>query len=291
MTRSIQTLDHVIPIIDPAVYAGDYTGIAIDASDPRADDPLVRLDNVGVAYESHHARSDGGNWPYHRPVEGARPDMWLRRSGAEILVRVNERLREFGVELFVLDGYRPIACQRGLWDFFIDEARAENPSASPEECRDFALGHAFDPGPFSEDDPRTWPSHTTGGSVDLTLRDLATGALLDMGVRFEDINPISANDYFERELRAGRLKPDDSRLWNRRLVHWAMQSEGFMNDPFVFWHYDWGNQLYVKIRRALTSDPPAAAWYGYIGPPEALEPPDTRASNGRTAFPVGRRSG
>ena len=72
---------------------------------------------------------------------------------------------------------------------------------------------------------------------------------------------------FERELIAGRIAADDRRLWNRRLIHWAMSAAGFLNDPFVFWHYDWGNQLYIKVRRALFADAPKAAWYGYIGPP------------------------
>jgi hypothetical protein len=35
----------------------------------------------------------------------------------------------------------------------------------------------------------------------------------------------------------------------------------------VFWHYDWGNQNYVKNWRALRSDPPLPAFYGYIQDP------------------------
>jgi D-alanyl-D-alanine dipeptidase len=46
-----------------------------------------------------------------------------------------------------------------------------------------------------------------------------------------------------------------------------MSSEGFENDPFTFWHYDWGSQLYVKMTRALRANPAKAAWYGYIAPP------------------------
>ena len=260
-------LDHKIPIIEPEVYAGDYTVITFDRDDPRFRDPLVRLESVGVAYEAHHARDDGANWPYHRAIDGARKDMWLRKTAAENLARVNTRLAPFGAELFVLDGYRTIECQRGLWDFFCEEHALAVPGATEAACRDYALDHVFDPTPFDETDPSTWPAHTCGASVDLTLRDLATGAVLDMGVRFEDICPESANDYFERELIAGRIAPDDGRLWNRRLIHWAMSAEGFLNDPFVFWHYDWGNQLYIKVRRALFADAPKAAWYGYIGPP------------------------
>lgn len=259
-------IDHRIPIIEPEIYAGDYTGIAFDRDDPRFADPLVPLESVRVAYESHHARTDGANWPYHAPVAGARKDMWLRKSAAEILARVNARLEPHGAELFVLDGYRPIECQRGLWDFFVAEGErfgARDPAA-------YALEHVFDPRPFAEDDPSTWPAHVCGASVDLTLRDRATRALFDMGVRFEDIRAESANDYFERELIAGRIAPDDRRLWNRRLIHWAMSAEGFLNDPFVFWHYDWGNQLYVKVRRALFADAPKAAWYGHIGGPPKI---------------------
>ena len=113
--------DPTIPIIDREVYAGHYTDIAFDRGDPRFREPLVPLESVGVAYRSHHARDDGGNWPYHRAIEGARKDMWLRRSAAEKLLAVNVRLRPFGVELFVLDGYRGIECQRGLWEFYLAE--------------------------------------------------------------------------------------------------------------------------------------------------------------------------
>ena len=56
-------IDHVVPIIEPGVYAGDYTVLPFDTADPRRDEPLVRLETVDVAYESHHARTDGKNWP------------------------------------------------------------------------------------------------------------------------------------------------------------------------------------------------------------------------------------
>jgi D-alanyl-D-alanine dipeptidase len=256
-------LDHRIPIIDPEVYAGSYTGIGFDTADQRFHDPLVRLESVGVAYESHHARTDGGNWPYHRPIAGARKDTWLRKSAAEKLARVNAWLEPFGAELFVLDGYRSVACQRGLWQFYRDEGAR----VSESDLEGYALGRVFDPTPFSPDDPASWPAHTTGASVDVTLRDLRTHKVFDMGVRFEDICPEAANDHFERELDAGRIDARNPHLWNRRLIHWAMSAEGFVNDPFVFWHYDWGNQLYIKVSNALFADAPKLAWYSYIAAP------------------------
>jgi D-alanyl-D-alanine dipeptidase len=258
-----------IPVIDPDAYAGSYAGIAFDANDPRHREPLVPLESAGIAYESHHARTDGGNWPYHRPIAGARKDMWLRRTAAAMLARVNARLRPYGAELFVLDGYRSVACQQGLWEFYVAQAARAMPDAGAQEWDAYARDHVVDPTGFAVDDPRTWPAHATGASVDLTLRDLDSGARRDMGVRFEDICAAGTNDHFERERDAGRIGAGDARLWNRRLIHWAMSGEGFVNDPFVFWHYDWGNQLYVKLRRALHGDALDAAWYGYIDPPPA----------------------
>ncbi len=267
MPVSLFDLDHKVPIIEPEVYAADYADIPVDLADPRRDEPLVRLETIGIAYESHHARTDGGNWPYFAPVPGARKDVWLRKTVAAMLAKVNDRLRPFGVEVIVLDGYRTIACQRGMWDFYYGEAMRALPEGTQDDWRAHASEYAVDPCDFSENDSATWPTHTTGAAIDLSLRDLATGRQCDLGGRFEDINDIAATDYFERRLAAGAIAGDDRRLWLRRLLHWAMQSEGFENDPFTFWHYDWGSQLYVKMRRLLRPDPPAPAWYGYVPPP------------------------
>jgi D-alanyl-D-alanine dipeptidase len=263
----ILDLAYEVPVIAPQLYAGSYASIPCDMTDPRWGEPLVRLETAGVAYESHHARRDGGNWPYFAPVPGARQQMWLRATAAAKLARVNERLKPFATELIVLDGYRSIACQQGLWDFYHREAARALPDGTPALWRRQALQYAADPGNFNENDPATWLAHSTGAAVDLSLRDLVTGAYCDLGGRFEEINGLAVTDYFERQLLAGAITAADSRLQYRRLLHWAMTSEGFENDPSVVWHYDWGNQLYVKTMRALRPDPAKAAWYGYIAPP------------------------
>jgi zinc D-Ala-D-Ala dipeptidase len=267
MPMSLFDLAHEVPIIERKVHAGSYTSIPFDATDPRRNEPLIRLETVGVAYEAHHARTDGRNWPYFGPVPGARKDVWLRKTVAGMLTKANDRLKPFGVELIVLDGYRTIACQKGIWDFFYREAVRATPEGTSEIWRARALRHAFDPSDFDEDDPATWPTHATGAAVDLSLRDRDSGSYCDLGGRFEDISDVSATDYFERKVAAGVIAGTDTRLRYRRLLHWAMSSEGFENDPFTFWHYDWGSQLYVKMTRALGRKAAKAAWYGYIAPP------------------------
>jgi len=82
----------------------------------------------------------------------------------------------------------------------------------------------------------------------------------------------AASDYYERALETGEVVPDDPRLLHRRLLHWAMCAEGFVNYPPEFWHFGWGNQMYLRNLAANTAalggDAPRAAWYGYACPPE-----------------------
>ena len=270
MSQSRLRIDHKVPITSLEMFSSPYLDIPIDRNDPRGREPLISLTSVDVAFESYYAKTDGDNPPFGRAIEGSSPDIWLRKSVAEKLARVNELLRPFQAEVLVLDGHRSVACQQGLWNFYYEKARQENPGGSEQEHRARARQFIVDPASFDEHDSRTWPAHTNGAAVDLTLRDYVTKELLDMGADFEaDADAdASAGDYFERELIAGRIDEDDLRLQNRRLLNWAMTQEGLLNETAkVFWHYDWGNQIYVRASRALLKDPPKAAWYGYIAPP------------------------
>lgn len=271
MARSRTRVDHQVPITSPEMFTAPYADIPVDRSDPRGREPLIPLASVGVAFESYYAKTDGTNAPFRRAIEGSRKDIWLRKSVAEKLARVNELLCPFEAEVFVFDGHRTVACQQGLWNYYYDRAQQENPNGSDQEHRARARQFIVDPASFDENDSRTWPAHTNGAAVDLTLRDTFTHELLEMGSNIEvDADRAeSASDYFERELDAGGIDEDDIRLQNRRLLHWAMTREGLLNETAkVFWHYDWGNQIYVRAGRALLPNPPVAAWYGYIDLPE-----------------------
>jgi zinc D-Ala-D-Ala dipeptidase len=264
MTRRMR-VDHQVAITSPEMFSSPYSEIPVDKDDPRGNEPLVPLESVGVAFESYYAKTDGQNPPFGMAIEGSRKDVWLRKSVAEKLARVNEHLRPFEAELFVLDGHRSVASQQGLWNFFYARAKRENPTGTDQEHRARARQFIVDPVAFDAADFRTWPAHTNGAAVDLTLRDSITGELLEMGAKFEQDTEASIGDYFERQLAAGHIDEDDVRLQNRRLLNWAMTREGLLNETAkVFWHYDWGNQIYVRASRAFLQDPPEAAWYGYI---------------------------
>lgn len=255
-----------IPILDNAATAGDYHDIPIDPQDPRYGEGLVDARKSGLAGENYYSRTDGGNLPYGHPVAGAIRELWCRRTIVTMLQNVNERLAAEGLELFVWDAYRPIACQRGLWNFFSARVRDEMPGAGEEQVSIHVRQYVSDPRRFDEKNPATWPVHATGGAVDVTLRDARTGDLADMGAHFDEMSPVSHTDHFERLFKSHAIAGTDIRLRNRRLLYWAMRDEGFTNYPYEFWHFDYGDQMYVMSLKQLGGNA-TAAWYGYVPPP------------------------
>lgn len=251
-----------IPLMtDGALTAGDYHSIPFDRDHPLADEPLVKISDYGIAGESYYARLDGENAPYHRPIDGAAVDIWCRKTVAEKLTRVHDGLKAQGFGLFVWDAYRPITCQQGLWDFFIERFREELGTEDPEILKKHTRRYISYPGAFRTDDPATWPTHSTGGAVDLTLRHLDSGKLAEMGTHFDDMRPAVHTDHFERLLAAGKIGENHDALRHRRILYWSMAREGFTNYPYEYFHFGWGEQLSALLNNAKT------AWYGYKEPP------------------------
>jgi D-alanyl-D-alanine dipeptidase len=256
-----------IKVQDWNADAGSYRDVAVDAGDSRYNDPLVRLREAGIACESYYARTDGQNRPYNTKIVGSLEEVWCRSLVAEKLIQTNVRLKPFSVELFVWDAYRPIETQEGLWSFFDEQVKCERPDLTDEERYSHVLKYVSDPRRFVSFDSSTWPVHTSGGAIDLTLRSLETGDPLALGAEFDEMTDASHSDALERALRTGEIAGDDAALNNRRLLHWAMENEGFVNYPLEYWHFDWGDQMYVHNLALLAGPSPKAAWYGYIDVP------------------------
>ena len=100
-----------IPMHRRAPTAGNDRDIPIQFHDPRYGEALVDARACGVAGDNYYARTDGRNVPYDEAVPGAVRELWCRQSIVAMLVGVNERLADYGAEVYVWDAYRPVACQ------------------------------------------------------------------------------------------------------------------------------------------------------------------------------------
>ena len=227
-----------VPVHDVPVTAHGYGEVPIDSADPRGREPLVDLGKLGLAGANYYAMADGGNAPYGERLAGSISVLLAREGVAKRLLEVNRFLAPFGAELFLWDAYRPIATQAGIWDFFAKAYQAETPDIEQDTLQTRLRHYISDPRAFHEKDPASWPTHSTGAALDLTLCERSTGTLLPMGAAFDQMDEAAHTDFYERAAKAGEIAPSDPRLLNRRLLYHAMGSQGFVNYPKEFWHFD-----------------------------------------------------
>jgi len=224
---------------------------------------LIPLSKYGVSGESYYARKDGLNAPYYSCICPENGTLRLRKTVLDKLRKINRRLASIDVELYVFDAYRPVSCQSKLWTYFMAEAkRVLKAGATEEELIQYAGKFCSNPGAYKASDWRTWPTHLTGGAVDLSLRRKSSGELLYMGGIFDDASDLSISNHFENRKAVDPISASDLEARrNRRLLYWAMKSEGFANYPNEWWHFDYGNQMWVQNGGASQDD---KAFYGAI---------------------------
>ena len=245
------------PVARAAARRAGYRDHPVDLDDPRGADPLVELRDLGIAGANAYWT---GVPPYGARVPGSVPGLWLRAPLAEALARVDARLRGHGLHLWVFDAWRPIAVQNHFHDHWMPaRLRALHPEwddarVAAETERYWARG-----APGGVVDPRSPPPHATGAAVDLTIRR-ADGAELFMGTIFDDVSEASNTAAFEPEPEGLAISHREARA-NRRLLHWAMDAEGFANNPTEWWHFSRGDQMWARITGT------AAAHYSVASPP------------------------
>ncbi len=172
--------------------AAERAAFAAEPLVPVADvDPRIRFD---LRYAT--ANNFTGQVLYDSPV------CLLRRSVAERLSRVQERLAAQGYGLLVLDGYRPLSVQERMWQLVPDTRYVA--------------------------DPRKGSRHNRGAAVDVALVDGA-GQLLEMPTDFDDFSEAARRDH------AGASAAARQHL---ALLDAAMTAEGFIGLETEWWHYD-----------------------------------------------------
>ena len=246
-----------VPILDWISDAGSYRDIPMDFDHPLFSDELVNLDNYPIQTRSYYYVDDGTNEPYGQKIEGSLKSVYCRKQVAENLLRVNSLLSTLELELLVLDGYRTPQTQQGLWDFFATKMKNKfNRKNVNREVYAEVIKYVSDPNSFDENNYKTWPTHSTGGAVDVTVQSIVTKTPLKMGSHFDEMTEQSHTDYFERKLQRREIQEDNEFLSNRRLLHWAMSACGFINYPLEYWHYDWGTQMYNYHQSKLLGTAP-----------------------------------
>jgi D-alanyl-D-alanine dipeptidase len=233
-----------LPPAASQIDTDEYKNVDIDTDASEHREPLVDLARFGVRSSSFYGDESGLNAPVHRAFFSGMKRVYVRKSVARKLREVNKLLATYGVTVAVIDGFRPIAVQEELWSWMLEQARNRFPADSSASWEAYALRYASNPCNFCITDSSTWPTHATGGAVDLTLEELGSRRRLFMGSVYLDSSTLSSTRYFE-ELGSRDCATHIEALRNRRLLYWAMTAVGFVNYAFEWWHFDFRTQASI----------------------------------------------
>jgi zinc D-Ala-D-Ala dipeptidase len=260
MSLTENTLLEPIPIYDVgqmSVWSDAH--VTFEFERPESADPYVDAATKGLAVDPFYARTDGLNFPYCRRISQS-AKIYLRTSVTSRLVLMRDRLRSSGLEPVILDGFRNLEMQRELWRHILNQVQLRNQNISKGEVRIIARRYCWDPDIWNNEDPNTWPVHMTGGAVDMTLRRIESGEYLFMGSAFDDPDPVSHADYFERRRIATKSErelsvSEQAAMCHRRILFNAARIAGLTHYWAEWWHFDFGTQLFARACAASGSRP------------------------------------
>ena len=143
---------------------------------------------------------------------------FLQPDVAERLGRVQEFLesKDSLLRLYVWDAVRPRSIQQKMWDAL---------DSIPVGQRGKFLSN-----------PKNGSLHNYAAAVDLSIFDLRTDTLLDMGAGFDDMRKIAYPEFETHFLSTGELTLEQ--VNNRKLLRSVMRSQNFYNIPSEWWHFN-----------------------------------------------------
>ncbi len=138
----------------------------------------------------------------HQPLYPPLRTTWLRRPAALALAAVQTALKKQGLGLKIFDAYRPYSATEKMWEPVQDDRYAA--------------------------DPRKGSGHNRGTAVDLTIVQLKTGKVLDMGTTFDNFSDTAHHAFSNLPEKV---------LQNRLLLKTLMEQNGFKALDTEWWHY------------------------------------------------------
>lgn len=197
-------------------------------------DTLVRVDafNKQIFWELKYATTDNF---MHRILYDTLKAVYVQRDVAKRLAKCQELLTSIDPDLHLLvyDGVRPLSVQWEMW-------RALD-TIPPAQRGKFVSN------------PRNGSVHNYGAAVDVTICS-ADRTILDMGAGYDDIRPIAYPSLEARFAASGELTT--AHLENRKLLRKIMRSQGFINIPTEWWHFNAGYKAALVQRYRMVLHEP-----------------------------------
>lgn len=184
------------------------------------------------------------SWYYKEGYSNAMKECCVRETVAQQLCKASEML-PMGWKIVIFDAWRSLELQQQIFEKYKAKLKRKYPEFSKHKLNQEVQKYVSLPSSNSSS-----PSpHVSGGAVDLSLRD-DSGKNLDMGTEFDTFYDESYTRYYESKLEQdGKLSRREQKwLENRRILFHALTCVGFTNFPEEWWHFDYGNQFWARIK-------------------------------------------
>ncbi|MER6507122.1 M15 family metallopeptidase [Nonomuraea sp. NPDC001636] len=163
----------------------------------------------------------------------------LRAGLLDRLERAESSLPD-GFHLLIVEGYRPIATQRRIFEGYRAQLLTTYPDMTPDESYIAASRYVS---------PVEVAPHTAGAAVDLTLC-APDGTEYDMGTQVNDNPEESGGACYT----AAAGIPAQARE-HRKILAAALEPVGLVNYPTEWWHWSYGDRYW-----AMSTGAPAALY-------------------------------
>ncbi len=247
MSTILAEIAQILPIIKPK--AQPFHSIPIKD----CGEALVDLSALGqFAYETPAPYEAVG-----APYGGISP-FSLRQTPAQKLLSAQALLQQTHPDwcIKVFDAFRPVAVQAYMVAhtfYHIAKQMGLNPVAVNDEQRDSVLAKVYRIWSPPNQDPLTPPPHSTGAAIDCTIVD-EQGREIDMGSPIDYNGDESNPDYFVTKNPAAHA--------NRIILRDVMQAQGFIQHEAEWWHFSYGDQLWVWYKHKRGDKNHTHAIYG-----------------------------
>lgn len=234
MNIQIASSDTVeLPVLERSAYS--FRAIASQVIRNDVGEKLVaasQLEKAGFSIEPFWEAQDDLEGECYKAYIAKNPDFTLSvREGVATRLTKAASLLPSHWQIVIKAGYRPLEVQLSLLEAMQNESRRKFPNRTNAEHLEHARTFVADP-------RIVCPPHTTGGAIDILLRDRRTGEDVDMGCApntdtdeaflFSDVISTAARE-------------------NRKQLLQAILAAGFAPNVNEWWHYQYGETYWAAF--------------------------------------------
>lgn len=189
---------------------------------------------------------------------------FLRAEVLQRLLKAKNKLKEIKPHwrIKVFDAYRPVNVQQFMVDYTFNsicgDRQLDSTFLTPRE-KAFIYKEVYQIWAIPSDNILTPPPHSTGSAIDLTLMD-DNGLEVDMGGEIDELSVRSQPNYYINPTSFQEKVFHE----NREILLEIMTYGGFRRHQGEWWHFSYGDQMWVWLQNLDNPSIKAIAKYGRI---------------------------